>query len=374
MNKRKMLLIGCGKAGNKLVNEMLRQDNRYTGLFVNSSYNDMAGLSNFREDKAFLFTGVNGSGRNREKAKEYVVDQLDSLVDVITSYPLQDVITVFTSTDGGTGSGVTPMLIQALKFSYGQKKLERKINLVAVLPDYGIEDKVAYDNTLHFWNDIMEIKDSCLDNIIFVDNSKGRNYAEINSKVVTALDNSYSMNGTSDVGDIDDNDANTFNTGKGFGLVLTLEEGYSNDKQAIDMAIKNSVFVLPDSNTDYTCRYLGISLKEDFETKDKSYNTAKIRNCFENVSGTVYQTYNNYHNTVVLSGLKPPKDTINLIKVQLDDMNKRQESIVDDSDLFIDLGEKKGKNANKPEEKASKPTFTKNDIGDITNTLRKMFK
>lgn len=365
MNKRRMLLIGCGKAGNKLVNEMLNKDNLYTGLFVNSSYNDMVNLNNFREDRAFLFTGVNGSGRNREKAKEYVYDQMEALVDVVTSYPMQDVVTIFTSTDGGTGSGVTPMLIQALKFSYDKKGLDRKINLVAVLPNYEIEDKVAYKNTIQFWNDIMEIKENCLDNIMFIDNSKGRNYVEINDKATTALNNAYTMVGTSDEGDIDDNDSRTFNTGKGFGLVLTLRDGFLNAQQAVDNAIRNSVFMLPDSDSNYTCRYMGISLKNE------PYKINNVRECFDDVLETVYQTYNPEHNTVVLSGLKTPRETISLIKVQYEDMLKKESLLKEDNGVFIDLNENKDV---KKEEKTTKPTFTKSEIGDISNALRNMFK
>lgn len=360
MNKRKMLLIGCGKAGNKLVNEMLKKDGRYTGLFVNTAYNDMAKLEKFNEDNAFLFSGTNGSGRNRSLAQDYVKQQIQSLVDLVTSYPMQDVITVFTSADGGTGSGITPMLIRLLKLTYVKKKLDRKINLVAIMPDYENDDRVAFENSIAFWNEIMQIKDECIDDIKFIDNSKGSNFAEINDKVVELLNNSYSMNGESDEGDIDDRDAKMFNTEKGFGLVLTLSDEYKDAKTAIDRAIKDSVFALPNS---YECNYLGISVKKD------SYSLKEIRSCFETVYKTTYRTNNTKHNTIVLGGCEVSSEVIEMIKVRLDELNNKaikRES----SDKYIVEMENM---THKKEETDKKATFTEEELDDIASMALDIF-
>jgi Tubulin/FtsZ family, GTPase domain len=363
MNKRKILLIGCGKAGNKLVNEMLKKDARYTGLFVNSAYNDMAKLEKFNEDNAFLFSGANGSGRNREVAKQFVKNQIQSLVDTVASYPMHDVITIFTSADGGTGSGITPMLIQLLKVTYNAKKLDKKINLVAVMPNYGIDDKVAFENSISFWNDIMKIKDDCLDDIKLIDNSKGDNFAEINQRVVNELNNAYSMNGESDEGDIDDKDAKVFNTEKGFGLVLNLSDEFKTAKHAIDNAIKNSIFALPNS---YECNYLGISVKKD------SYNLDDVKSCFDTVYKTTYRTYNNKHNTVVLGGCDIPSEIIEMIKVQLDDINSRVRERETNKKVIIEMSEPSTHGAEKKKE-SSKATFTEDEIEDISNALLDIF-
>lgn len=361
MNKKKMLLIGCGKTGNKLVNEMLKKDNRYTGLFVNTAYNDMANLEKFSEDNAFLFSGTNGSGRNRNVAQEYVKKQIPSLIDVIGSYPMQDVVTIFTSADGGTGSGMTPMLIQLLKMSYTQKKLDRKINIVAVIPDYDNDDKVAFENTIEFWNEIMKIKDDCIDDIKFIDNSKGKSYADINEKAVTLLNNSYSMNGEDEEGDIDDKDAKVFNTEKGFGLVLELSDDYKKAKDAIDDAIKRSVFALPNT---YDCNYLGISVK------DGSYPLKEIRECFDSVYKTTYRTKNSKHNTIVLGGCDIPSEIIEMIKTKLDDLNSK---VVNrqSKNVFIDL--ETPATHKKEENKGNKATFTEDEIDDISAKLMDLF-
>lgn len=361
MNKRRMLLIGNGKTGNKLVNEMIKKDSRYTGLFVNTAYNDMAKLEKFSDDNAFLFPSANGSGKNRNIAKEYVKGQIKSLVDTIASYPLHDTIVIFTSADGGTGSGVTPMLIQLLHKTFMMKDLNRSINLVAVIPDCNNEDKVSFENTIEFWNEIVAIKDECLNDIKLVDNSKGQTYAEINERVTDELNRAYSMNGEHDEGDIDDADAKKFNIEKGFGLVLPLDNKFRYAKEAIDSALDNSIFAIPNS---YECNYLGISLVEgDFKIND-------VRNCFDTVYKTTYRTYNNKHNTIVLAGCDAPSEIIENIKESLDEINNKNLKRENKSkDLTIDLKDTTNKK-NKSKEKA---TFTEDELDDIASALEDLF-
>ncbi|WP_205427971.1 tubulin-like doman-containing protein [Clostridium botulinum] len=376
INKRQILLIGCGKAGNRLVNELMLQDPRLTGLFVNTSYDDMANLKKCNEDNTFLFTSADGSGRNRNVAQQYVKDQIRSLIDTITGYPLHNNIYIVTSADGGTGSGITPMICQLLRTAFKTKKLDRKINLIAVMPSVKIDDKLAFENALGFWNDIVmkrkdkagnefSIKDECLDNIKLINNTKCNNYEEINKKAVRDIINSFNMNGTHDEGDIDDRDSKTFNTEKGFSLILTLPNGYKDAKEAVDFAIKDSVFALPDN---YNCNYIGLSLNEE------DYMLDEVRVCFDVVYKTTYKTYNTLkHNTIVLSGCSAPNEVIASIKQKLDELNTKQSNQnVEDKDLTVSLKTTINKSNTKKTEE-DKPTFTESDLDDIASAVMDMF-
>ncbi|MEG2289666.1 MAG: tubulin-like doman-containing protein [Clostridium sp.] len=369
MNKRRILLIGCGKAGNKLVNDMVKKDRRLTGLFVNTAYDDMADLEMFKEDNAFLFSSADGSGRNRLKAQEYVKEQINSLVDVIAAYPLHDVIYIFTSADGGTGSGMTPMFCKLLKMTFDRMKLNKKINLVAVMPSIKNDDKVGFENALSFWNELTEdkkgndtsIKDTCINNLFVIDNSKGDSYKDINERAVNSLVNSFNMNGHHDEGDIDDSDAKIFNTESGYGIVLELDKHIKDAKIAVDNSIRSSVFAMPDS---YDCNYIGISLCED------DYLISDVRECFDTVYKAQYQTYNNKSNTVVLSGCYDPNELIENIKNKLDEINERYNN--------RDRVEKKVKidiknTTHKKIKKEEKAEFTEKDIEDISSALEDLF-
>lgn len=377
MNKRKILIIGCGKAGNRITNEILKNDDskQLTGLFVNTSYGDMANLSERTEENTFLFSSADGSGRNRDIAQQYVKEQLKALISVITNYPLHDNIYLLTSTDGGTGSGITPMLCQLLRTAFDKKKLDRKINLIAIMPNQKIDDRLAFENAIGFWNDIVKvrkdkqgneftIKDKCLDSIKLVDNTKGSNYNEVNSKIVSTLLNSFNMNGVHDEGDIDDRDSKTFNTEKGFSLILELPKGVTNTTEAIDEAIKSSIYALPDN---YDCAYIGMSLIEN------DYLLDDVRNCFPVVYKTTYKTYNNIHNTVVLSGCSAPNELIESITQKLCDLKKGITSKdVEKEDLTINFEGTINNKSQKPKVEVT-ATFTNSELDDIANSLEDMF-
>lgn len=377
MNKMKCLIIGCGKAGNKITNEILKGDKsgQLTGLFVNTSYNDMATLSERTEDNTFLFTSANGSGRDRSIAQNYVKDQIKALITAITNFPLRDNVYLITSADGGTGSGITPMICQLLKNAFDSKGLDRKINLIAIMPNQKTDDTLAFENAIGFWNDIVKtrkdkqgneftIKDKCLDSIKIVDNTKGKNYSDINSRLVKTLLNSFNMNGVHDEGDIDDKDSFKFNTEKGFSIILDIPRGYGTVEEAIDKAIADCIYAVPDN---YNCNYLGISLKEE------DYLIDEVRNSFPIVNKTTYKTYNKKHNTVVLSGCAEPNELITNMAQKLEDLKSGLIEKDRPKDLTINIEDTIVKNEPKKVKKDVQVTFSESELDDIANSLDDMF-
>lgn len=377
MNKRKVLLIGCGKAGNRITNELLENDKtgQLTGLFVNTSFKDMAELSKRTEENTFLFSSADGSGRDRTIAQQYVKDQIKSLVSAITNYPLHDNIYLITSTDGGSGSGITPMICQLLRSTFDKRKLNRKINLIAIMPTQKVDDRLAFENAVGFWNDIVKkridkdgnefsIKDKCLDSIKIVDNTKGKSYTDINARLIKTIINSFNMNGVSDEGDIDDKDALKFNTEKGFSIILDIPSGYNSASEAIDKAIKDCIYGLPDN---YNCEYLGISLNEE------DYLIDDVRSCFSTVNKTTYKTYNKQgHNTVVLGGCLEPNELITNIAQRLEDIKNGINNKKEDKDLTIKFDE----TINKPTVKTkseTQVTFTESELDDLASELDDLF-
>lgn len=366
MDKNKILLIGCGKTGNVLINEMMKLDVRYTGLFVNSEYSDMASLEKFSPKSAFVFNNANGSGKNRDMAKSYLKDQIQSLVDRVASYPLHDVITIFTSADGGTGSGITPSLISIMNTTFKKKNLDKKINLVAVMPNCDESDKLSLDNAIAFWNEIMKIRETCIDDIKFIDNTRGDSYKEINKAATIALNNAYSMNGKDeDLGEIDNNDSKVFNCSKGFGFVLTLPENAPSTKRAIEIAINNSVFAIPNS---YSTDYLGVSLKRNGDGT-KKYKYSEIKEFFQEVYITNFKTSNPKHSTIVLGGCSAPKDMIDMIQDINEDLKnkiKERESKSEEESLIIETDNVVN---NKTQKAESNALYTDDDLADIANDV-----
>lgn len=331
MEKGRMLLVSLGQGAGNIVDGLLSKNSRYNGLFVNSSLFDIKPLKNADMSKnVYLYPGTDGSGRDRNKSKEMINDNVTAIGTLLGKYPLTEVVVVFTTMGGGTGSGAIKTFIQIVK-----KVLPNaKVNVVAILPSLK-EDELAFRNTIGCWNDINSIMDYVND-VKFVDNNKRNTYKEINNEVIESLDLAYSIIGIHSDGSIDNKDSLRINTAEGSGLVLKLYDGLKDAKTAIDLAIKNSVFVQPDV---YDCDYLGINLKVD------GYDPYEVTKLFE-VYKSTYITYNNKNNIVVLGGCETPTESINLIRMALEDKNKRKLTRNKKRSVMIDLSTDLNENNN----------------------------
>ncbi|KZL90465.1 tubulin/FtsZ family, GTPase domain [Clostridium magnum DSM 2767] len=250
-----------------------------------------------------------------------IKDNVNSIGTLLSKYPLTEVVVVFTTMAGGTGSGAIKTFIQIVK-----KVLPNaKVNVVAILPSLK-EDELSFKNTIECWNDINSIMD-LINDVKFVDNNKRNTYKEINNEVIESLDLAYNIIGIHADGSIDNKDSFRINTAEGSGLILKLYDGLKDGKTAIDLAIKNSVFVQPDV---YDCDYLGINLKVG------GYDPYEVTKLFE-VYKSTYITYNNKNNIVVLGGCETPTQSISLIKMALEDKNKRKLSRNKKRSVIIDL-------------------------------------
>lgn len=322
MEKGKMLLVSLGQGAGNIVDGLMSRNPRYNGLFLNSSVFDVKPLKNADMSKnVYLYPGTDGSGRDRNKSKEMIKDNANSVATLLSKYPLTEVIVVFTTMAGGTGSGAIKTFIQIAK-----KVLNNaKINVVAILPSLK-EDELSFKNSIECWNDINSIMD-IINDVKFVDNNKRNTYKEINNEVIESLDLTYNIIGIHADGSIDNKDSLRINTAEGTGLVLKLYDGLKDAKTAVDLAIKNSVFVQPEV---YDCDYLGINLKVG------GYDPYEVAKLFE-VYKSTYITYNDKNNIVVLGGCDTPTESINIIKMALEDKNKRKLSRSIKRSVIIDL-------------------------------------
>lgn len=311
MEKSKMLLVALGQGAGNILDGLLSKNKSYNGLFFNSSLFDIKPLKNADIDKnVYLYPGTDGSGRDRQKSKEMIKDNGNAIGTLLRKYPQTEVMVIFTSMAGGTGSGAVKTFIQIAAAAIPTTK----INVVAILPSL-TEDQLSFKNSIECWNDINSVI-HLINDIKFVDNNKRNTYKEVNNEVVDSLDLAYNLIGIHADGNIDKKDSFRINTADGCGLVLKLYDGLKDAKTAIDLAIKNSVFAQPDT---YDCDYLGINLKTD------GYDPNDIAKCFE-VYKSTYMTYNENFNTVVLGGCETPTESIKLIKMALDDKSKKKSS------------------------------------------------
>ena len=329
MEKSKMLLIALGQGAGNIVDGLLSKNKRYNGLFFNSSLFDIKPLKNAVMDKnVYLYPGTDGSGRDRSRSREMISDNVSGIGTLLRKYPQTEAIVIFSTMAGGTGSGAVKTFIKIAKAAIPNAK----VNVVAILPSLK-EDELAFKNTIECWNDINSVMD-IVNDVKFVDNNKRNTYKEINKEVIDSLDLAYNIIGIHPDGNIDNKDSFRINTADGTGLVLKLYDGVKDAKTAVDLAIENSVFVQPDI---YDCDYLGINLKID------GYDPNEVSKCFE-VYKSTYITYNNDNNIVVLGGCETPIEAIKLIKLSLDEKNKRKAARSRKRSVMIDIDDNYEKN------------------------------
>ena len=329
MEKSKMLLIALGQGAGNIVDGLLSKNKRYNGLFFNSSLFDIKPLKNAVMDKnVYLYPGTDGSGRDRSRSREMISDNVSGIGTLLRKYPQTEAIVIFSTMAGGTGSGAVKTFIKIAKAAIPNAK----VNVVAILPSLK-EDELAFKNTIECWNDINSVMDMVND-VKFVDNNKRNTYKEINKEVIDSLDLAYNIIGIHPDGNIDNKDSFRINTADGTGLVLKLYDGVKDAKTAVDLAIENSVFVQPDI---YDCDYLGINLKID------GYDPNEVSKCF-GVYKSTYITYNNDNNIVVLGGCETPIEAIKLIKLSLDEKNKRKAARSRKRSVMIDIDDNYEKN------------------------------
>lgn len=342
MDKNSVLLIGSGKTGNVFVDNMLNFDKRYASLMINSAINDMNRLPNFKLCQNYVIPGVDGSGRNRELGQQFIKDRGESILDIISKYNQTKIAVFFCSSDGGTGSGSTPMLMKAFRKLFPLKKSI----LYAIMPRLS-ENKDSLTNAISFWNDMIDLKKKkIVDTIYLVDNNKRKTFEEINIEATRKLDMAFSLNIFDISGNIDQNDSTKVNTASGYNFIMELDNKYTKLEDAIDQSIKDSVFMLPSS---YDCDYMGAVLSKN------GYSTEELRHKFE-VYNTDYCGTSDKQNLVVLSGLSIPKDGIELIQMALQDLNERKSNRNknDENDLYIAIDKINLKETIKNEKK--KPT------------------
>lgn len=350
----KILNIGVGRAGNVIVNEMLKKDKRYSGLFVNSAIDDIEGLEKCDINKnLYIFPGAAGSGRDRNVAREFLQDHISGLVEMINKYVLQDTVLVYFSMDGGTGSGVGITIATAIKRRYPNKK----VIIIPVSPNKNRVDKLALENAIECWNDIMNALDSekspSIDSVIFVDNSTRDTYGEINAELVDSLHNAMTMNGKCESGSIDDGDnARVFTSLESptpFVVPIVLESDYEYISEAIKASIKTSIFACPEIDEDTNkiyCGYVAASVSD--------YEPMEVIEEFD-YDMTYYVAENNKHNTVLLSGCDEPTYIISEIKEVYDSAINKRNNRRKREKTTIDI---------KPKEQVSKKKATKKTTVD----------
>lgn len=361
MDRTRLALISIGQAANNICDTVACMDKRFIPFFVNTTIKDVEVLKHANKLNTFIFANTKGAGANRDTGKEITQPQLPNLIDTIeNSFVMQDTLYLITSSAGGSGSSITPRLIQLIK----RFMPDKIINLIAIVPSIE-ESKRRRSNCIEFWNDILKVKDY-INSIMFIDNNAipcdNNDYDKINKEFAKLFNYSFAMCDSNTKGNIDEQDSETIHNAKGITAIYSLPSSKNNFEdvnEAIEYSIKNSIFA--NSIGFKTVSHLGISLKDN-----SNYTFNDIENYFT-ITDDKFKGYNALDkDLVMLSGLpfNSVMETIELIQTSLkeDEIEHSIKNIADDiSNLMINTNTP-SKSTNKSQKSFKKKEYTVDDV------------
>ena len=161
-------IIGIGNCGGQIVN-LASKEMKIDGIAINTSDQD---LSEVAADtvKTYLIGDKKGAGQSRTRAKKYLKSDIREITeseDFTKFISGLELIYVVSSTGGGTGSGIAPLLYHMIS-----QLVSVPVILIGVLPTIG-EDKGVQENTAKYLKELYEVLDGA--QYMLFDNNKGVN-------------------------------------------------------------------------------------------------------------------------------------------------------------------------------------------------------
>ena len=141
-------VIGLGNAGGQIA-DLAASNEGINALAINASANDLATIKNI---PTILVGDQRGAGKDRGKAKEFIRKSAKSLLgkeELTGMLSNTDILVVVSSTGGGTGSGMNPVLSDVLSKVYP----DIKVITIGILPKLS-ESIASQQNTIEFLKEI----------------------------------------------------------------------------------------------------------------------------------------------------------------------------------------------------------------------------
>lgn len=369
----KIGFLGIGACGNNICE--IADQNGYNACIMNTSPEDLGSISGILDTSKLLIGTNGGCGKNRKLAQEDVKNSYKNIINFVKDkFSNCNLIYVVFSTGGGTGSGMSPIIIDLLNKSFPNKKF----GAIMVLPTFS-ESVVSFINSISCIKEVfsLNIPTMIIDNNNFTEYNytKKKLYDAINRKIISNFDlifKTYRKN--SKYGNLDSKDlTKLFNTSG----MLTINEcilpknkivdSHSFNKSIIDSWNKNIYCKL---DFDKTIKRIGFI----YEMDDKYTNLINYTDIYKEIGEPLetfegfYLPENNDKVISILAGLSFPENHFKKMEEIIEkkkgniNLNKKDSSILnintdwfnginnDDSPKSIKISGKDNKNSNEVSE------------------------
>lgn len=305
MLKDEVMILGLGNCGCKIAKEFLKKG--YETMFINGSTQDLRYLG--REVPSNLIKklkGFDGFGGDRKKAigclekNENVIDDLQNIS--------QEIVFVFTSGAGSTGSGLASYIVDIL---FGElddnpdnEFYKNRIVIPVICTPYKSESIAKQTNSYQLLKELIEI--DRVGSIMFIDNNtnpqKNDGYSYMNDILAQSIDVFLSDDSIGDKNNFDTSEKKRMMRQKG-AFVLCLSKG--TDKNAAKESILKSIeegSVFAAIENDKVCGNIGIlhcgDDESDITLKEVAERVGQPLNSFEG--------FNSENTLIAISGLSYP--------------------------------------------------------------------
>lgn len=284
----------------------------YNVLYVNTSTEDLDLLKN--SNHKYHVEGGEGCAKDRDKAKALLANDIDKLINLVRDkLPQKMIFTIFAS-GGGTGSGLSPYLLEILieEFSDNAYDPSKRFAAITILPS-DVEPLQPAINCYNCCKELLDIEN--LGCIFFIDNNSRPDKMQINREFVVGLDKILSIPEThkSTKGNVDRAEIKKvlFETA-GMASFAVRSRECSNSPLLIS-ALKKSIFAPIDDS--------GTVLYYVFSTTQEMDKSAIIAEFGEPLD--TFSTYNDRDNIILMTGMKPPYDRLQKVSDRVKDKSSK---------------------------------------------------
>lgn len=348
-------VIGIGNCGNQIAT-LAKKECDCEVYAINTSENDLATLPS--DIPSLLVGDAQGTGKNRAAAKAFLKK---SIMDIISNKEFADfiarkeVIIVVSSTGGGSGSGMAPVMSDIIHSSFQNADGTAKIViLVGVLPRIS-EGFTTQVNTLDYWHELNDVIDK--PTYMLYDNN---NYKQETSFMILRTVNQAVIddikviqckyNNSTPYDSIDEKDMKAILDTPGRIVISSLfdiKEKDLDDTSIEDLLIENlKKNAHAELQRDGVVRRTGVitnlneKMNSGFDTHIEGVRkfigepTEEFLHIAVNEDKSLPNTVN-----LILTGLSPITDRINKIRDRIDEINAAQEAAENDLGDHSDVTE-----------------------------------
>lgn len=316
---RNLLVIGTGNGGCNIAATIKRKYPDNIGLILyNTSQKGLRDIADVA-DRNIIIADADGSGKDRSLSKELfkrgAYKNAIEEIQQVSATKEYDYILICTTTDGGTGGGISPIMAKFIR-----DNISIPVMILGVFPST-VEDAVAQYNSIEWFN---EVRKSEVPYIIFDNDGYNKmQHSEINEIIanhVGVIVGEYFSD--SELSQIDNQDmSNLLNDGGHICVYL----GDHPESSMEDLVKKSHQ---PEADTAYAC---GVFMKGP-ESIIRSNDPSRVREYFgSKVSFNHLEISNRTKIGVILSGCNPPEKRLRVMKDQYDRMMATTSDYDDDA-------------------------------------------